>query len=132
LFVNVFDVAYVSFSYYPRKGGVEMGIFNRLKDGLEQSVNVSQRLLKDAKKNSQTWEDTAILRLDIKRIDNRMNSLIRDLGISVYSILKEEGRQSISVKSAGVKEIFNELAELQSLRDVKEAKLLPGKELDLS
>ncbi len=100
-----------------------MGLFDRFRDGLGQGLDSSKQLLQTAKEKTQELEEVTILKLDLKRLDSRINSLIRDLGLKVYSAFIEEGRQSLSTKSQGVKEILQELEALQALREDKEAKL---------
>lgn len=103
-----------------------MGLFDRARDGFGKGLNSSKQFLHAAKEKTQELEDIAVLKLDLKRIEGLANSLIRDLGLKVYSAFMEEGRQSLSAKTPGVKEILQELETLQDLREAKEAKLRQG------
>jgi hypothetical protein len=100
-----------------------MGLFDRVKEGLDQGLDGSRTLLVSAKEKSRILEEISVLKIDIKRLDIRINSLIRDLGLSVYSAFIEEGKQSLSAKSPAIKSILQELQDLQELRKVKEDKI---------
>jgi len=100
-----------------------MGLFDRVKEGLDQGLDGSRTLLKSAKEKSLILEELSVLKIDIKRIDARTNSLIRDLGLGVYSAFIEEGKQSLSSKSPFIKAILQELQDLQNLRKIKEDKI---------
>ncbi len=104
-----------------------MSIYEKLQDGLNDSlaygIETSKQFLKKAKVAAVEIEETSIIKIDIRRLNTRKKDLINELGIKAYEAFLVNERKSLTQTSSGVKEILNELVEVDKNIAFKEEEL---------
>ncbi len=104
-----------------------MSIYEKLQDGLNDSlaygIETSKQFLKKAKDAAAEIEETSIIKIDIRRLNTRKKDLINELGIKAYEAFLVNERKSLTQASSGVKEILNELVEVDKNIAFKEEEL---------
>ncbi|MBI9108255.1 MAG: hypothetical protein JEZ04_16015 [Spirochaetales bacterium] len=107
-----------------------MSIYEKLQDGLNDglaySIETSKQLLKKAKETAGSIEESSLLKIDLRRLNTRKKELIGELGIKGYEAFLVNGRKSLSESFSGVKQI------LEDLKDVDEKIIEKEDELRLS
>ncbi|MCP4724193.1 MAG: hypothetical protein GY863_04115 [bacterium] len=79
--------------------------------------------MNSAAEKSRKLEEYSVLKLDIKRLEKRNSELFQELGINVFTVLAEEGRQTVSVKTPVLSEMIIELERNREMLFEKEKKL---------
>lgn len=97
--------------------------FRKLKETLDISLESSKKAVKAAMEKSKELEDYGVLKLDIRRLENRSQELLRELGLRVFSEFSDAGKPSVSRKTDLVDDILNELEENRDMRERKENQL---------
>jgi capsule polysaccharide export protein KpsE/RkpR len=117
----------------------------RMKEILEQGVEVSKEIMVKAGEKAQTWGETGfqasrdlvnkasakaqnlgergVLLLEIKQLEGQAQKLIARLGAEVYNAFGERGAQSVTADTPGVKTILAEIASLRESIEKREAEL---------
>ena len=88
--------------------------------GLNQSIDVSKKLIDKARDKAKKLGDQSLLAFEIKELEKENNKLIKELGENVYTLFADDGRTSISTRTAEIKPYINRLEEVrESLRQKK-------------
>jgi len=82
--------------------------------GFNQSIDQSKILLKKAKNQAQDLGERTLLDTEIKELNKKKIELYSTLGEEIYSLLVNNGRSSVSVRTPEIKDIFSELEKLIS------------------
>ncbi|MBI9102372.1 MAG: hypothetical protein JEY99_08165 [Spirochaetales bacterium] len=101
----------------------ENGFWNKIKSGIDTSLSSSRKVMDGAKKKSKELEEYGILKIDIKRLETRNADLFSDLGMKVFSIFSEEGRQSVTSKNPVIRDVMDELESNRLMLEEKQGKL---------
>jgi|GEM_PF-5092587 len=108
-----------------------MSIYEKLQDGLNDGlaygIETSKQLLKKAKETATELEETGLLKIDLKQLNSRKKELISELGIKAYEAFLVNERKSLTQSSSGVKEILNELVDVDKDIAEKEEELRNSK-----
>ncbi len=91
--------------------------------GLNQSIDVSKKLIDKARDKAKKLGDQSLLAFEIKELEKEENKLIKELGESVYTLFADGGRTSISTRTAEIKPIINRLKEVRGSLIQKKAQL---------
>jgi len=101
----------------------ERWFIRMLKETLNLGFESSKKVMENAGKKVREFEDYGVLKLDIRRLENRSQELLRELGLRIFSEFSEEGKQSVSRKNASVQELITELERNRDMRIRKENQL---------
>ena len=94
-----------------------------LNEGLSYSLETSKQLLKKAKETAVELEEIGVLKIDLRRFNTRKKELINELGIKGYEAFIINGRKSLTESSVGVRQILEELKEVDKKISEKEDEL---------
>ena len=104
-----------------------MSIYEKIQDGLNDSINyginASKQFINKAKETASELEETSLLKIELRKLNNRKKDLINELGIKAYEAFLVNERKSLTQSSSGVKEIINELIEIEKSIVEKESEL---------
>lgn len=96
---------------------------NMIDKELNKTVDSSKKLWYKARDRAKELGDQSILSLEVRQLDARHADLLTKLGSRVYELLVEEKRSTVSAKSAGVKELLEEIRETKDLIEEKRGEL---------
>lgn len=88
-----------------------MDIKKKLQETLNQSVSVSKKYLDIAKEKAKDFGDLSVKKLEFYQLEERFKKLKNELGETVYEMLSDGERQSVSLKTAEIKTIMEKLDE---------------------
>ncbi|MFP4267394.1 MAG: hypothetical protein ACLFQW_05280 [Spirochaetaceae bacterium] len=95
----------------------------KFEKGLDQSLTASKKFFNEAKHRAIEIGDQSVLSLEIKQLESRHTDLLTKLGSQVYDLLVEEERSTVTSRSAGVKEILEDIKETRDLLDDKKSRI---------
>ncbi len=85
--------------------------------GLNQSIDVSKKLIDKARDKAKKLGDQSLLAFEIKELEKENNKLVKELGENVYTLFADGGRTSISTRTSEIKPLIKRLEEVrESLR----------------
>ncbi|WP_051086152.1 hypothetical protein [Sediminispirochaeta bajacaliforniensis] len=94
----------------------------RVEKGLKSGVDSSRRLFDRAKERARDIGDYSVLSLEIRQLQARHDDLVSSLGSSVFHLLVEEGRGSVSSRTTELRDILAELEDVSTrLAEKREA-----------
>ena len=104
-----------------------MSIYEKLQDGLNeglaQGLETSKTILKKAKVTAVELEEVGLLKLDLRKLNTRKKELISELGVKGYESFIVKERKSLTESFSGVKQILDEIRELDVTISEKEEEL---------
>ena len=100
-----------------------MDFWSRMKDALDKGVSSSRELYDKARERAQDLTDRGILRFEISQLENQAEKIIAKLGSRTYEVLVREGQTTVSRKTAGVKDLIEEVEAIQGRIHDKEEQL---------
>lgn len=110
-----------------------MSIYEKLQDGLNDglaySIETSKQLLKKAKETAAEIEEVGLLKIELRRLNTRKKELISELGIKGYEAFMVNGRKSLTESSSGVRQILEELKDIDKTIVDKEDELRQSEEV---
>jgi predicted Fe-Mo cluster-binding NifX family protein len=117
----------------------------RMKDILEQGVEVSREIMSKAGEKAQDWGEKGfqaskdlvnkagakaqnlgergVLMLEVKQLEGQAQKLIARLGSEAYNAFAERGAKTISVDTPAVKTLLAELASIRDSIEKREAEI---------
>lgn len=94
----------------------------KVEEGLKSGVDSSKRLFDRAKERARDIGDYSVLSLEIRQLQARHDDLVSRLGSSVFHLLVEEGRGSISSRTIELRDMLAELEDVSTrLAEKREA-----------
>ncbi len=100
-----------------------MGFQDKLKKTVSKGIEQSRHIFSAAKDKARELGDAGILRFEIHQLEDKLKKQEQLLGSTVYSLFTEEGKQSLTKRSAGVKEVIETMDDLNSQITSKRAAL---------
>jgi len=100
-----------------------MDFWSRMKETLDKGIATSRDLYDKARDKAQDLTDRGVLRFEISQLESRAEKLLGKLGSRAFEALVTEGQTSLSRKTAGVKELIDEIDTLQNEIKSKEEQL---------
>jgi len=91
-----------------------MSFQDKLKDTVSKGIEHSKQFLGTAKDKAKVLGDAGILRFEIRQLQEKVKKEETSLGHAAYTLLSLEGKQSISKKTSGVKEMIENLDDLHT------------------
>jgi len=95
----------------------------RFEEGLNTSLSASKKFFNEAKHRAREIGDQSVLALEIRQLESRHTDLLTKLGSQVYDLFQDEGRSTVSSRSTGVKETFEEIEQTRGLLEEKRNQL---------
>lgn len=95
----------------------------KLEKGFAQSLDGSKKIFDGAKKQAKKLGEQSVLSLEVRQLESKRTDLLLKLGGRVYELLSEEGQSTVTGRSSGVKELIEELVEVNSMLVEKKAAL---------
>ena len=90
-----------------------MDIGKKIQNTVEKGVSASKKYLNIAKDKAKDFGETSVKKIELHQLEESAKKKKLLLGEQVYMLFTEEKRQSISMKTPELKEIIQELNELQ-------------------
>ncbi|WP_321991956.1 hypothetical protein [Marispirochaeta aestuarii] len=91
-----------------------MGFQEKFKQSVSKGLEHSKSFFSSAKDKAKELGDVGILRFEIHQLEEKIKKQELQLGHQVYEILAVEGKQSLTKRSAGIKEIIEAIEDLQT------------------
>jgi hypothetical protein len=98
----------------------KMGFWERMKDVLDKSLETSKDVLEKARDKAKELGEKGVLKYEIMQLERNAEKKIVLLGTKIYELLVKEEKNSISKSTPGVKELLEELMNLEEKVDEKE------------
>ena len=100
-----------------------MGFFDKVQDGLNEGLSVSRDLLKKAKDKATDLGEIGILKYEVAQLENMSEKLASRLGVAVYQALRENGQNTVSAGTTGVRDVLDEIDEVRRKLELKQEKI---------
>lgn len=100
-----------------------MSIFDDMRTVLDSGLKESRKAWESARDRVRQLGDESVTSLDIRQLRSEREKIVRDLGQLVLDSFSSGERKTISPKTPGVKELLEELEQLDRTIEEKEAAL---------
>ena len=100
-----------------------MSIFDDMRSVLDSGVRESRKAFDTARERLQQFGDESITNLDLRQLKSERDKVVHDLGALVAESFGSGERKSISPKTPGIKELLEELDQIDGAIREKEAAL---------
>ena len=99
------------------------GFFRKILNSLTLELKGAGVQLKGVGSKVKDWETISVLKLEIRRLDERTHNLLYELGLITFSELSEKRNKSVGPENEPLAAILKELEETREIRDQKEEEL---------
>jgi hypothetical protein len=100
-----------------------MGFWDRMKEVLDKSIETSKDVLIKAKEKAQELGEKGVLKYEIMQLEKNAEKKLALLGAKTFELLVKEDKNSISKSTQGVKEILEDIKDIEEKIDGKEEAL---------
>ena len=100
-----------------------MSFWERMQEVINQGIETSKDVLNKAKEKAKDLGEKGILRYDIMRLEKQAEKNILLLGSRVFELIVEKKQESIQKDNEGIKELIDEILDIQVKIDEKEEEL---------
>ena len=100
-----------------------MDFWERFRTTIDKGVESSRGVLGKAQDRARDLGEKGVLRFEIMQLESRAEKLTTKLGARAFEVLVKEGQNTVSRKTSGVREVIDELAELEARIKEKEEAL---------
>lgn len=100
-----------------------MGFFERMKDVIDQGVENTKKVLSSAAEKAKELGEIGVLKYEINQLEKQVEKRFALLGGNVYSILVEKNKNTVSKSTTEIKELLDEISDIEKRIDEKEASL---------
>ena len=100
-----------------------MGFQDKLKKTVSKGLEHSKQIFSVAKDKAKELGDAGILRFEIHQLEDKLKKQEQLFGHTVYALFADEGKQSLTRRSAGVKDILEIMEDLHNQLAGKKAAL---------
>lgn len=100
-----------------------MSIFEDMRSVLDTGLKGSRKAWDTARERVRQLGDESVTSLDIRQLRSERDRIVQELGRTVLDSFSSGERKSISPKTPGIKEIIEELEQLDRAIEEKEAAL---------
>jgi hypothetical protein len=91
-----------------------MGFQEKFKETVSKGLEQSKNIFGAAKDKAKELGDSGILRFEIRQLNDKIKKEEHALGHAAYELLAVEGKQSVTRKTAGVKELIDTIEDLNT------------------
>lgn len=89
----------------------------KIDEGLNQSLNASRKLIDKARGEAKKLGDKSLLAFEINELEKEHQQLVKKLGEIVRSLFLDDGRNSVSTRTAEIKPVLERLKEIEAALD---------------
>jgi heme oxygenase len=100
-----------------------MGFWERSKDLLSQGVLSTKEIFEKATEKSKELGEKGVAKFEIAQLEKQAEKRFAQIGRHVYEVLVKEGQQTISDGTTEIKNLLQEVDEIEKTIDEKEEKL---------
>ena len=100
-----------------------MTFVERMKELLDQGVQVSKEFAVKAGAKAQDLGERGVMMFEIRQLESQAQKLIGRLGTETYQTFTERGEATLSAESAPIKAILSEIAAARESIEKKEEEL---------
>jgi hypothetical protein len=100
-----------------------MGFWERMKEVLDKSIETSKDVLEKARDKAKELGEKGMLKYEIMQLEKNAEKKIILLGTKIFELLVKEEKNSVSKGTPGVKEILEDLLNIEEKIDEKEESL---------
>jgi hypothetical protein len=100
-----------------------MDFWERFRTTIDKGVESSRGVLGKAQDRARDLGEKGVLRFEIMQLESRAEKLTTKLGARTFEVLVKEGQNTVSRKTSGVREVIDELSELEARIKEKEEAL---------
>jgi heme oxygenase len=100
-----------------------MGFWERSKDLLNQGVLSTKEIFEKATEKSKELGEKGVAKFEISQLEKQAEKRFAQIGRHVYEVLVKEGQQTISDGTTEIKNLLQEVDEIEKTIDEKEEKL---------
>jgi hypothetical protein len=97
-----------------------MSFWERMKEVLDKSIETSKDVLAKAKEKAQELGEKGVLKYEIMQLEKNAEKKLALLGAKTFELLVKEEKNSISKSTQGVKEILEDIVNIENKIDEKE------------
>ena len=90
-----------------------MDFKEKLQKTLNQGVEASKEIIHKAKEGAKDLGDLGVLKFEISQLEGKLNKLHQEIGETVDTLLLVDGKQSVTLKTAGIKELLDEVGTIK-------------------
>ncbi len=91
-----------------------MAFMDKVKDFMDKGVEVSKNALSKAGEAVQDFGDKSVTRIEIKKLESKLDKLICELGSYVFSKFTSENVENVNVSDEKIASIINSVNEVKS------------------
>ena len=91
-----------------------MAFIDKVKDFMDKGVEVSKTALTKASEAVQDFGDKSVIRIDIKKLESKLEKLINELGSYFYDKIASENAESVYASDEKVASIIKNINEIKS------------------
>ncbi|MDR0551957.1 MAG: hypothetical protein LBG72_08080 [Spirochaetaceae bacterium] len=99
------------------------GFIDKMKSALNEGWEASKDLAVKAGSKAQELGEKGVITVEIKKLEFDIERQIKKLGLEVYQLFAENGRDSVAASESAIAAILNEISELKSRIEAKQASL---------
>jgi len=100
-----------------------MGFWERSKGLLNQGVLSTKEIFEKATEKSKELGEKGVAKFEISQLEKQAEKRFAQIGRHVYEVLVKEGQQTISDGTTEIKNLLQEVDEIEKTIDEKEEKL---------
>lgn len=91
-----------------------MAFMDKVKDFMDKSVEVSKSALTKAGEAVQDFGDKSVIRIDIKKLESKLEKLINELGSYVFDKFNSENADSVYASEEKIASIIKNINEVKN------------------
>ena len=91
-----------------------MAFMDKVKDFMDKSVEVSKTAITKAGDAVQDFSEKSVIRIDIKKLESKLEKLINELGSYVFDKFNSENAEFVNASDEKVASIINNINEVKS------------------
>ncbi len=100
-----------------------MSFWKGVEDIFNQGVSISKEAFDKAKEKAKELGDKGVIKLEITQLEREASKKSLELGRKVYELLVKEGKNTVSKSTPGIKDLIEDLKDLEARVDKKEKEL---------
>ena len=100
-----------------------MGFWERMKEIVDKGIETSKDVLGKAAEKAKELGEKGVLKFEMMQLENQGQKKLTQLGTAVFDLLVKQDKASVSKGTQGVKEIIEELVDIEQKMDAKEEAL---------
>jgi hypothetical protein len=100
-----------------------MSFWERMKELVDKGIETSRDVLGKAAEKAREMGEKGVLKLEIIHLEKQGERKLTQLGTTVFDLLVKQDKTNVSKGTQGIKEILEELVEIEQKIDEKEEAL---------